>query len=85
MKRNSFLAGVAVGVLAPVVSYLLKLFSPLGATMHPLSLYVVAAAINLLLVRFFYRRELDRSARGILLITFVAALFLIFMEKLSFA
>ena len=51
--------------------------------MHPLSLYVVAATINLLLARFFFRKGSDRVAYGIVLITFVALLFLIFTSKRS--
>lgn len=85
MKRNSFLGGVVVGVIAPLAAYLLKLFSSLGTTMHPMSLYVIAATINLLLFRFFYRRSLDQSANGVLLVTFIAVLCLIFIEKLSLA
>ncbi|MGV3761682.1 hypothetical protein [Parapedobacter sp.] len=85
MQRNSFFLGCLLGVLAPALACLLKAFSPLAVTMNPLSLYVIAAAINLLLLRFFYRQALDRSARGVLLVTFVALLFLIFIEKLSLA
>ena len=53
--------------------------------MHPMSLYVVAAAVNMLLVRFLYRGGLSRSAQGVVLVTFVALLFLIFTDKLSLA
>jgi len=51
--------------------------------MHPLTLYVVAAAINLLLLRFFFRRALDRTGRGVLLVTFLAVILLIFIDKQS--
>jgi len=85
MKRNSFLLGLLVGAFGPAAASLLKAFTPLGTTMHPLSLYVLAAVVNILLVRFFYRQALERSARGVLMITFVALLLLIFIEKLSLA
>ncbi|GGH01168.1 hypothetical protein GCM10007415_41540 [Parapedobacter pyrenivorans] len=52
---------------------------------QPLSLYVIAALINLLFIRFFYRSMLEQPARGVILITFVASLLLIFTEKLSLA
>ncbi|WP_262248892.1 hypothetical protein [Parapedobacter soli] len=81
MQQNSFFWGGVLGAITPTVACLLKVFSPLGATMHPLSLYVIAAVVNLLLIRFFYRRELDRTARGLLLVTFVALLFLIILDK----
>jgi len=51
--------------------------------MHPLGLYVIAAAANLVLIRFFYRQELDQSARGTLMITFVALILLIVIDKPS--
>ena len=57
----------------------------MSTTMHPLGLYVIAAAINLLLTRLLYRKALDRSARGVLLVTFMALLLLIFIDKLSLA
>lgn len=85
MKRNSFFLGSLLGVLAPLVASLLKAFSSLGTTMHPLSLYVIAAVINLVIIRTFFRQSLDRSARGVLMVTFVALLLLIFIEKLSIA
>lgn len=77
--------GCLVGVIAPAIAYLLRTFSSVGTTMHPLSLYVLAAAINLLLLRFLYRGGLDRIAQGVLLVTFLAVLFLIFIDKLSLA
>ncbi len=83
MKGDSFLSGVVVGALAPVAAHVLKVFTPLGATMHPLSLYVAAAVVNLVLIRLFYRRALEQRARGLLMMTFVAVLLLIFVEKLS--
>jgi len=85
MKWNSFFLGLLLGAFGPVAARLLKAFTPLGTTMHPLSLYVIAAVVNILLVRFFYRRALERSAQGVLMITFVALLLLIFIEKLSLA
>ena len=79
--------GCAVGGVAPLVAYLLNGYSLLttGYFSHPLSLYVLAAAVNLLIVRFFYRSERDRSGRGILLVTFLALLLLLFTTKLSLA
>ena len=85
MKRNSFFFGCIVGLLAPVVAHLLTLFTSWNMAIgnKSLSLYVIAALINLLFVRFFYRNALEKSARGVILITFVAAILLIFMQNLS--
>ncbi|SKB69735.1 hypothetical protein SAMN05660226_02735 [Parapedobacter luteus] len=86
LQRNSFLFGCAIGFLAPAIAYVLTLwFDSQRITIgdRPTALYVIAALINLLLVRFFYRNELERSARGVILVTFAAALLLIIVEKLS--
>lgn len=48
----------------------------------PLSLYVIAALLNLLLLRYFYRRGNEHSARGVIMVTFLGALLLIFCQGL---
>jgi hypothetical protein len=71
--------------MAPFVAHMLTVFTSWNLALgnKPLSLYVIAALINLLLVRFFYRNALEKSARGVILITFVGVLLLIFVGKLS--
>lgn len=85
MKRNSFFFGCIVGLIAPVIAHLLTLFTSWNMAIgnKSLSLYVIAALINLLFVRFFYRNVLEKSARGVILITFLAAIVLIFTKNLS--
>ncbi len=77
--------GVAIGLLAPVAAYVLTKVTAWDMQLggKPLSIYVIAALINLLLVRFFYRNARERSARGVILITFAAALLLIFTDSLK--
>lgn len=87
MKRNSFVFGVLLGLVTPVAAHLLTLFttwSPLGGG-KDIGLYVVAALLNLLFVRYYYRHALENTARGIILVTFVATLVLIFLKNLSVA
>lgn len=83
MKRDSFFLGCLLGSFAPMAAYFLKTFTLLGTTLHPLSLYVIAGGVNMLLIRLLFRRSLEQNARGVLMITFVAVLLLIFIEKLS--
>lgn len=85
MKRNSFFFGGVLGLIMPIIAHLLTLFTTWNMAIgnKSLSLYVIAALINLLFVRFFYRNALEKSARGVILITFVAAIVLIFTENLS--
>ncbi|WP_257669356.1 hypothetical protein [Parapedobacter tibetensis] len=85
MKINHFLFGCIIGLLAPTAAHLLTLFTSWNMVIgnKSLSLYVIAALINLLLMRFFYRNALEQSARGVILITFVAAMVLLFTQKLT--
>lgn len=83
MRINSFFFGCVVGLVPPAAAHLLISFTSLSVGNQPLSLYVIAALINLLLLRFFYRRSLEQSARGVIFITFVASLLLIYTEKLT--
>jgi len=72
-----------LGLLAPLVAGALSHFSPINLMLSgkPLTLYVVAGAINLLLARQFYRQGADQSANGTILITFVSTLLLILTDN----
>jgi len=85
MQRYSFLAGLGLGLLAPLIAIVLTQFTMLPASigLRPLGFYVIAALINLLLVRHFYRRGPEQVARGVILCTFVLAMLLIFINKSS--
>jgi len=86
MLGNPFLSGAALGLLMPAVAHILTKYTSLPFLIgsKPLGLYVIAALINLLLVRYFYRNGREPMARGVILITFALVLLLIFTTKLSF-
>lgn len=82
MKINSFVFGCAIGLLFPATAYLLTSSSAIALLNgKPLGFYAVAALINLLLVRHFFRNDGARTARGIILATFVALLALLFAQN----
>lgn len=68
----------------PTVAYLLSNYTNWSSyfSNKPLSLYVLAALINLLLVRYFYKNDMENNARGIILITFIGVLVLIFTRQI---
>ena len=45
-----------------------------------MSFYVVAALINLLLLRYYYKSEMGNTASGIILITFIGAIGVLFFR-----
>lgn len=86
VKQNSIFTGVLIGMLAPIVAYLVDTYTNLQATFFaekPIALYVLAALVNLIIIRFTYRSGKDALAKGVVLITFLAMLFLIFATKLK--
>lgn len=76
-----------MGLVAPAVAHLLSMFTNWATLIggKEISIYVVAALVNLLVVRYYYRHAMENTARGIILITFVATLALIFVKNLSVA
>jgi Ca2+/H+ antiporter len=86
MQRNSYLAGELVGVIAPGFAYIISTYTTLQQSLFsdkPIAFYVIAAVINLIIVRFSFRAGQDKFAKGIVLITFLAMLVLIFATKLK--
>ena len=85
MQQNPLVSGLGIGLLAPLSAYVLTTFTTLSIPFgsRQLGLYVIAALINLLIVRYFYRKGVEQAARGVILITFALALLLIFTTKLS--
>ena len=86
MQKKSFLLGSLLGVIAPILAYLLIGYTSIQQSLFsdkPIALYVIAAVINVVIFRFAYRAGQESFAKGILLITFIAMLSLIFLTKLK--
>ena len=86
MQQNSIFTGVILGSLAPLLAYLMMTYTSLQQQFFaekPIALYVLAALINLIIMRFAYRGGKESLAKGIVLVTFVAMLVLIFVTKLK--
>jgi len=85
MVQNPFFSGAGYGLLAPMIAHALTNYTslPISTSTKPLALYVIAALINLILVRYFYRKGHEAAARGVILTTFALAMIFIFTTKLS--
>ena len=83
--KNSFWLGIALGVLAPFLAFLCTEYTDwrvfLGG--KALVFYVLAAAVNLFLLRLLYKKGQDKTGNGIIMITFVAVLILIFTNNIQ--
>lgn len=87
--RNNFWIGAGSGIIFPLVAYVVTTFTSIQASLFvhkPITLYVIAATINLVAVRFLYRKGKDAAANGIVFATFLAMILLIFvMRELVFS
>ncbi|SUJ15404.1 Uncharacterised protein [Sphingobacterium spiritivorum] len=85
MQKNNFLIGIALGIIAPVIAYLLTTYTSLEtmlSTNKPAILYFIAGLVNLVMLRYFYRNDKEQTARGIMLVTFAGTVILIYTLKI---
>lgn len=85
MKDNLGI-GVLLGAICPSIAYVLTNFTELTTTafsQKPIAIYVIAAAINLVAVRFIYRSGREATAKGIVLITFLAMVAMVLLLKIK--
>ncbi len=80
LQQNNLLTGILSGLAAPLLA---MLFTEVWAFSfrQPHTLYVLAALVNLLLVRFYYRSGRELAARGVILVTFAAMLSLLWIKS----
>lgn len=82
MKKDSLVFGCLIGLVFPAVAHLLTKGGGLDIfSGRPLALYVIAALLNLMLIRYGYRNAYEKSAQGIILVTFAATLILLFTRQ----
>lgn len=82
--KNNLALGVALGVIFPLLAYLATTFTTIQTSLFahkPIALYVIAATINLIGVRFLYRGGREATANGVVLATFLAMIILIVLVR----
>lgn len=85
MKQDSFLKGILIGIIAPLVSYLIHNYTTIQQTFFaqkPIAIFVIAGGINLLLLRMVYKKGWDNTGRGIMFITFLSLLAVLYTHKI---
>lgn len=84
MNKNSLIAGLIVGGIAPLLAYLVMTYTTLQQSYFaekPIALYVLAAVVNLVIIRFAYRGQKEALAKGVVLITFLAMIAFVVLTK----
>ncbi len=82
--KNNYAFGALLGLILPLLAYFLAevIFKDQLMPAKPGVPYLIAIAANLFLVRFSFKSEADKTATGILLITFLV-LILTFIFKIK--
>jgi hypothetical protein len=92
LKKDSFIIGLIPGLIIPFIGsmifYLLffnymdldKFIKHITTSGTWISVLSLGAILNLGLFIFFFRREADRSARGVLAATFVYAFVVVYFK-----
>jgi len=78
-KKDNLYFGLLIGMFFPIIAFLLIKYE-MGNIIDnkPLALYAIAALLNLAIMRYFYHFKLTHSAQGVVLMTFLIAMILVF-------
>jgi hypothetical protein len=84
LKRNSFATGALIGLVLPVVAFIISdLFKTNAYLVNKTALpYFAAVGLNLVLMRISFTKGGDATTKGIMLATFLIML-VIFIFKIS--
>lgn len=82
--KNNIAVGALLGLILPLLAYFIAevIFKDQITPSKPGVPYLIAIAVNLLLARFSFKSETDKTATGILIITFLV-LILTFIFKIK--
>ena len=84
--NNSLGLGLALGVIFPLIAFLLMKYTDLQMQLcsdKPTVLYVIAAAVNIVGCYVCYKKELEKLGNGLILITFLSMLLLVFTKNIT--
>lgn len=84
MEMNKFVKGMAIGVLAPTLAFLLVKYTSLEQAILPGKPHVIIAIallINLIGIRFQFKKGQLEVGRGWMLVTFVSMLLYFYLLK----
>lgn len=84
MKKDHFILGALLAIIAPLVAFAGITTGMISLVQHkPAILYAVALLFNLLLMRYYYKTGLSKSAQGIIFMTFIIVIFVVSLGHLS--
>jgi len=84
LKKNNLLTGTLLGLILPVLSGIAfeLLFTNVWLFGKKGMPYIIVILLNLLLLRYFAKKDDDKTMQGIMLVTFVFAV-LVFLFRFN--
>lgn len=85
MNKNKFLFGIVFGSIAPLLAHIFTTKTAVASYFQgkTLSLYILAALINLFYIRYCYRLQHDKTAMGAVLSTFIALVYVLITQNIK--
>ena len=83
-KQNNLIAGMLIGSLLPLITWLVFGYWLQNEDLvmdKPAVPYLIAVGLNLLLLRYCLKKDLDKTGNGVMMITFAFVL-VIFIFKI---
>jgi hypothetical protein len=83
LNKNNILTGLFAGAILPAVSWVIfeYLFKATVINNKPAIPYLAVIAVNLFIMRFYIKKEADRSVQGVMIATF-AFMIIVFVFKM---
>ncbi|MCL4641329.1 MULTISPECIES: hypothetical protein [Olivibacter] len=82
LKKNNPLLGILLGAIAPLIAFLFNEYTSLGSKFadKPLTLYAIAGAVNLLIVRYCYKQQASKTGGSVMGITFIGLILILYFK-----
>lgn len=82
LRYNHILFGCFLGSIAPLIAFLFTEYHLVEVLTQekPLAAYLMAAVVNLLLLRYLFKNGNDKTGKGVLLVTFACMLLLLYLK-----
>ncbi|AFD07893.1 hypothetical protein [Solitalea canadensis] len=82
-KKDSFLLGVFLGIISPAITCVLVESFRLGDKMglSDSKVYLLGLIVNLFLVRYYFKKEINNTGKGVFLVSFIVVLAVFFIKK----
>lgn len=81
-RKDKFIFGLLGGLILPGFAWAYEnlMKDDLGIPFQNKSIYLISIGLNLILVRIAYKKELEKTGSGLMLISFLASIVLFYFK-----